>query len=124
MKPNVFLSFDVENDDDLRSMLFDEADQPTYPFTLKSWSEMGADENIVREKIRHCDRVLILCGEMTFQEGNVDREFKITREEGKPFSLIQGRKGRLCSPPPSADPSYNMHEWSWETFERFAAGDL
>ncbi|MCH7548608.1 MAG: hypothetical protein IH969_03565 [Candidatus Krumholzibacteriota bacterium] len=120
MKPDVFLSFDLENDDALRELLFDEANQPNFPLNFKAWSEKGAAEDVVREKIRSCDRVLVMCGEMTFQKGNVDREFVIAKEEGKPYHLIQGRKGRLCSPPPSADPSDHMHEWSWEVLEAFA----
>ena len=121
MKPGVFLSYDLENDEDLRELLFDEASQSNFPLAFKVWSEKGLDDDVVRDRIRMCDLVLILCGEMTFQKGNVDREFVMAKEEGKPYLLVQGRKGRLCSSPPSAEASDNQHEWSWEVFEKFAA---
>ena len=121
MKPTFFLSYDVVNDEDLRELMFEEADQAGFPMTCKAWSEEGIPPDIVRERIRSCDKVLVLCGEATHDIGNVDNEFKIAIEESKPYRFLQGRKGRFCSPPPSAPQSDNFHEWSWETLEKFAA---
>jgi hypothetical protein len=121
VKPTFFLCYDVVNDDDLRVLMFDEASQELFPMVCKAWSEEGIPPDIVRERIRSCDKFLVLCGELTHDPGNVDDEFRIAVEEGKPHRFLQGRKGRFCSPPPSADQSENFHEWSWETLEKFAA---
>jgi len=77
VKPTFFLSFDFANDEDLRQLMFDEASQELFPMICKAWSEEGVSEDIVRERIRSCDKFLVLCGELTHQPGNVDEEFKI-----------------------------------------------
>ena len=45
--------------------------------------------------------VLVICGEHTVAASNVNREFSIVQEQGKPYVLLWGRRSAACTPVPT-----------------------
>ena len=118
----VFISFDYDHDNDLRGNLVAQARRPESPFSIADGSvRHRIDENWrqeVRQRIRRADLTIVICGEHTHDAPGVAAEITITREEGKPYFLLRGRRRRTCTRPAMALRTDEMHTWTWETLRR------
>ena len=65
----VFISFDFDHDENLRSALVAQAKNPASPFSIADWSvkeKMEGDwVEKVRTRIRRTDLTIVICGEHT-----------------------------------------------------------
>ena len=68
---SVFISFDYDNDNDLRGNLLAQAKKPESPFSITDWSVKEPIDERWREKvrdlIRRADLTIVICGEHTHQ---------------------------------------------------------
>ena len=116
-KPRIFTSFDFDHDEDLRNLLVGQARLPESPFELVDWSVRepftGDWEAKVRKRIRQVDRMIVLCGTETHRARGVGIELQIARDERKPYFLLWGRNGRICTRPTTANASDSIYEWTW-----------
>ncbi len=121
----VFMSFDYDNDRDLRGNLVAQARRADSPFSIVDQSvEAPIDENWreeVRRRIRSSDLVIVICGQHTHQASGVAGEVAIAREEGIPYFLLKGRRQRQCSRPTTAPKRKVMHPWTWPTLSELIA---
>ena len=121
-KPRAFISFDYENDENLKQLLVGQARNPDSPFDIQDWSvkePMAGDwKEKVRARIRQTDLTIVICGHHTDQATGVSVELNITREEGNPYFLLQGHPNGNCRKPASALPSDKMYKWTWENLRR------
>lgn len=117
----VFISFDYDNDKELRATLAGEADKPDSPFQMTDCSVHERLDNNwrkeVRQQIRGADLAIVICGEHTHQAKGVEAELTIAREEGKPYHLLRGRPNKKCNKPANARNIDTIHEWSWDNLE-------
>lgn len=118
----VFISFDFDNDNDLPGDLVHQAKQEEAPFSFEDRSlKEPYDENWkrkVRSIIKNVDLVIVICGERTDQADGVAGELGITREEGKPYFLLRGRRGRTCKRPRNARSEDRLEEWTWPNISK------
>lgn len=126
-KPRVFISFDYENDEDLKQLLVGQARNPDSPFDIRQdWSvkePMTGDwKEKVRARIRQTDLTIVICGHHTDQATGVSVELNITCEERNPYFLLQGHPKGICRKPTSALPSDKMYEWTWENLKKLIGG--
>ena len=123
---SVFISFDYDNDQDLRGNLVAQAKNPESPFSITDWSvKEPISENWrrkVRDLIRRADLTIVICGEHTHQAAGVAAEVTIVQEEGKPYFLLKGRKRKTCTRPRSARRRDKIHNWTWPTLKKLIAG--
>ena len=114
----VFVSFDLENDADLRDRLAAEATRQTSGFEVVARSEAGPVtetwDTSVRRRMAQVDEVVVICGEHTEGSLPVSAELRIAQEEKKPYFLLWGRRERMCTKPSAAKPSDGMYSWTWE----------
>lgn len=120
--PRAFVAFDYDNDSSLRDLLIGQARHPDTNFEMHDWSvkEPFAPSNWkerVRQKIRACDLVIVLCGERTNSATGVDVEVRIAQEERKPHFLLAGYSNRTCVPPLSAKSTDKIYKWTWENLK-------
>ncbi len=112
----VYVSFDGDNDRDLRARLCDEAKSAASSFELSSHSEGGLMSDVwksrVRRRIQAVDEVVVLCGEHTNSSPRVAAELRVAQEEGKPYLLLWGRRERMCTKPEGARTSDAMYSWT------------
>ena len=99
----VFISFDYDHDEELKNALVGQSKYPNSPFNIADWSVKepipGDWKQKVRDRIRRVDVVAVICGHHTHTASGVAEEIRIAREEGKPYFLLKGRKGGICTRP-------------------------
>ena len=118
---SVFISFDFDNDNDLRGDLVAQASDPESPFSITDWSvKHRIDEawkKEVRDRISSADLTIVICGEHTHQAKGVEAEVTMVQQERKPYFLLKGRREKTCTRPKSAPRKKKIHPWTWSTLK-------
>ena len=122
-----FISFDFDNDEDLRNLLVGQARNPDSPFSIENWSvkePMAGDwKQKVRERVRRTDMTIVICGKHTHKASGVAVELTITREENNPYFLLRGRSEGTCVKPTTAWQSDKIYKWTWDKLKKLINGD-
>ena len=117
----VFISFDFDHDETLRSALVAQAKNPASPFSIANWSVKEKLEGDwvekVRTRIRSTDLTIVICGEHTKTASGVATEPNITRQEGKPYFLLCGHPKKSVQKPTTARPSDDIYRWTWKNLK-------
>jgi hypothetical protein len=125
-RQKVFVSFDFDNDSDIKMLLVNQSKHEDTPFDIWDSSvkeHMDGDwQAKVRAKIRNVDIVCVLCGEKTHTAKGVSIELQIAKDLGKPYFLLKGYKERACTKPTSATASDTMYTWTWENLKALIHG--
>jgi arginase family enzyme len=114
----VFLSFDVDFDNDCRALFAKYAESAEIPFEIADWSirEMASDwREKVRTRIARVEVVIVFCGEHTRTAPGVNAEIAFAREVRTPYVLIDGRSDGGSTKPTTADVSHKVHDWTWRS---------
>ncbi len=126
MAKKIFISFDYDNDSDLKTLLVGQAKNPDTPFEISDYSVKekltGDWKEKVRTRIKRVDQVIVICGEHTDTATGVNSEVKITKEEKKPYFLLYGRSGKTCKKPKNATSSDTMYKWTWDNLKALIGG--
>ena len=122
-----FISFDFDNDEDLRNLLAGQAKHPDTPFEIHNWSvkePMSGDwKEKVRARIRQTDLTIVICSQYTHTASGVATELSITREERNPYFLLWGRSDKTCTKPTTAFESDKIYKWTWDNLKALIAGE-
>jgi|SRR5207248_5758041 len=127
MATRVFISFDYDHDQDLRSLLAGQAKHEDSPFEIADWSvkEAFAKSNWqgkVRAQIRRVGLVAVICGHQTDTATGVAAEVKIAQEEEKPYFLLKGRANGPNKKPATALAADKIYEWTWDNLKTLIGG--
>ena len=121
-KKRAFISFDFDNDSDLRENLVHQSDQPDSPFSVVDCSVRAPYNERWRQRvrsiIRSVDLVIVICGAHTDTAKGVAAELTMAQEEGTRYFLLRGRRNRPRTKPPMARSSDPIHEWTWPNLHR------
>lgn len=123
MAQRVFVSFDYDNDSDLKVLLIGQARNPDTPFEVEDWSVKTASPGWradARKRIARSDQVIVLCGKHTSTASGVNVELELAIELGVPYFLLAGREGAVK--PTSARPGDKLYEWTWPNLKALIAG--
>ena len=125
-KKRSFISFDYDNDSDLKNLLVGQAKNPDSPFEI---TDMSIKEAIAqnwkdnaRRRIKGCDVVIVICGEHTDTATGVSTELKIAQEENIPYFLLWGRSDEKCVKPKAAKTSDKIYNWTWNNLKLLIGG--
>lgn len=97
-KKRAFISFDFDNDTQLKNLLSGQAKLDSSPFFFDDWSvkepfPQSTWKSDVRTKIKQCDFVIVLIGANTYQCSGVLEEIRIANEENIPvFGIYEQDK--------------------------------
>ena len=123
-KKRVFISFDFDNDKDLRGDLVAQSHDPRSPFSIEDCSLRASYDELWRAKVRRIirdsDLTIVICGAHTDVAAGVAAEITITQEERKPYFLLRGRRVGSVRPR-NARASDEMYPWTWPTLQRLIA---
>ena len=110
----IFVSFDLEHDADLYQRLIEQSRADGSGFVVAGSSERGSDpgDERVRRRIRAADEVVCVCGVQSEESPRASNELRIAQEEGKPYFLLWGRRGQMCTRPMSAKVGDSMYSWT------------
>lgn len=125
-KKRAFISFDYDNDADLKNLLVGQSRHPDTDFEIFDMSIKEAvatnwREN-ARRRIKGCNVVIVICGNYTHNASGVSTELNIAREESVPYFLLWGRKENNCTKPQSALPSDKIYNWTWDNLKALVNG--
>lgn len=121
-----FISFDFDNDANLRDLLVGQARNSDSPFEIRDYSikePLSGDwKNKVRRRMANIDVVIVICGTSTHNAIGVSDELAIARDAGKPYFLLNGRKDRNCTRPKSALSTDKVYNWTWDNLKNLIQG--
>ena len=124
-RKSAFISFDYDNDNDLRGNLVEQAKRSDSPFSIKDWSVKEPYDESWRKKVRdlidRADLTIVICGEQTHQAKGVEAEVTMVQQAGKPYFLLKGRRNKTCTRPKSAPKRKKIHPWTWPALEEIIA---
>src|SRR5208282_3284937 len=120
-KTKVFISFDYDNDADLKTMLVGQAKHEDTPFEITDMSvkeELSGDwKEKVRKRIKGVEQVVVICGEKTDKATGVATEVRLAQEEKRPYFLLWGRRDKTCVKPTTATVSDKIYNWTWDNLK-------
>lgn len=127
MKRKIFISFDYDNDADIKGCLVSQIQNPSLPLEIIDMSiNKPIDEkwrNEARERIGKCDVVIVLCGEHTKDAPGVTAELTIARELKIPYILLKGRKKKKVQKPNSSLKEDLIYDWKWKKLIEILIGE-
>jgi hypothetical protein len=125
-KKRVFISFDFDHDQDLKTLLVGQAKNPDSPFEIADWSvkeAMSGDwKKKVRAKIKAVHLMIVICGEHTDTASGVNAEIRIAQDELKEYFLLWGRSEKTCKKPTAAKSSDKVYKWTWDNLKQLIGG--
>jgi len=125
-KKRVFISFDYDHDEILKTFLVGQAALPDSPFELVDWSIKEALSGNWKEKararIKKADMLAVICGEHTNTAAGVSAELQIAQAEGVPYFLLNGYKLKTCVKPVAARSEDKIYNWNWDNLKSLIGG--
>ena len=126
-KKRAFISFDIDNDEDAKTMLAGQAKLPDSPFDFKDNSVKehlpGDWKDKVRRRMDNVDVVIVLCGTKTHSAAGVSAELTIAKEKKKAYFLLAAYSDKHCTKPASASESDKVYKWTWDNLKLLIGGD-
>lgn len=125
-KKRVFISFDIDHDEDTKIMLAGQAKHPDSPFDFIDASVKehltGDWKEKVRRRMDNIDVVIVLCGEYTHTANGVATELTIAQEKRKDYFLLAAYSDKTCRKPTSARTDDKMYKWTWDNLKALIGG--
>ena len=125
-KIKVFISFDYDNDNDLRTLLVGQAKNVDTPFDIADFSVKddfaGNLKEEVRQRIKKVDQVIVICGVHTATAPGVNAEIAMAQEEKIPYFLLSGRSDKAHKKPQNAKSTDKVYNWTWYNLKALIAG--
>jgi len=125
-KSKVFISFDYDNDSDLKTLLVGQAKHEDTPFDIADYSVKealsGDWEEKVRTRMKKVEQVIFICGEHTYSASGVNAEVLIAQEEKIPYFLLAGRGDKTNYKPKNAKESDKLYKWTWDNLKALIGG--
>ncbi|MHB8589692.1 MAG: TIR domain-containing protein [Candidatus Dormibacteraceae bacterium] len=121
----VFVSFDYDHDEDLKTLLIGQTKNEDSPFIVTGWSLEEASshwEEEARARIMRADQVIVLCGKHTDAAIGVNAEIAIARNENKPYFLLAGRAIGGNQKPTAALAADKLYNWTWDNLKKLIGG--
>lgn len=121
-KKKIFISFDYENDKDIKGCLLSQLESDIVEIAVSNKSiEKPIEEKWKKEakrRISGCNYVIFLCGRHTDEATGVSAEMTITRELGKPYFLLCGRRNREVKKPSGSLKENKVYKWTPDNLEK------
>lgn len=125
-KKRVFISFDYDHDDSLKTLLVGQSKNSDSPFELADWSiKEHIDGNWkakARTRIKSVDVVVVICGQHTNKATGVAAELSIAQEEKVSYFLLKGYSEKICIKPSTAKADDKMYSWTWDNLKKLIGG--
>lgn len=126
-KKRVFISFDYDHDETLKTFLVGQSKNPDTPFELADWSIKepltGDWKAKARTRIKGVDILAVICGEHTHKANGVSEELRIAQQENVSYFLLAGYADKTCVKPVAAKQSDKIYKWTWDNLKSLIAGN-
>lgn len=117
--PRAFISFDFDHDEAQKILFVGQSKNSRTPFDIQDWSakeEMPQSqwEQIVKDKINHCNMVIVLVGKYMASATGVAKEIKMAKDQDVPFFGVYVGGANAQSTLPAGLPRNRTIDWDWE----------
>lgn len=117
-KKKVFISFDFDNNLDLKNLLVGQAKNPDSPFEISDWSLKEAAplrswEEEAERKIKSADIVVVITGTYTYRASGVLKEIALARKHN--IKIVQ-IKPQGTNPYRVVDAGV-LYDWTWDNLK-------
>jgi len=108
----VFVSFDVDQDEELLERLHCESARSG--FTIVGCSESSSPSQVERllNQVGQVDQMILICGEHTESSVTMSAELHMAQEAKIPYLLLWGRRDRMCTKPIGAKTDDGIYNWT------------
>jgi DUF971 family protein len=118
-KKRVFISFDYDNDLNLKNLLAGQAKLEDSPFEISDWSMKEAApekdwENKALARIKRSDIVVVLTGAQTYKASGVKKEVRMARENNIPIIQIKPQGTN----PVKVENAGVIYNWTWDNLKK------
>jgi hypothetical protein len=119
-KKKVFVSFDFDNDQTLKTFLIGQSNLPDSPFeisdvSLKEAAPQKDWEDKAKAKIKTADLVIVMVGPNTHKAPGVLKEVKMANDLGKKIIQIIGYKDGNYT---RVEGAGTLYAWNWENLKK------
>ncbi len=118
----VFVSFDFDNDANLKGSFVSQASQHVPHLNIQDWSLPGPVNEgwkiHAKQRISQSDFSVVICGTNTHSAEGVEVELTIIQQEGVPYILLKGHPRKSCSKPPNARRKDRLQRWRWKSLNQ------
>lgn len=125
-KTRTFISFDYDNDINLKNLLVGQAKNNDSPFEITDMSiKAPIDNNWIenaKRRIKSCNVVAVICGKHTDSAIGVSKEIQIAQEENIPYFLLCGESDGSCKKPKAARTTDKVYRWTWDNLKALIGG--
>jgi hypothetical protein len=125
-KTRVFVAFDYDHDEDLKTLLVGQSKNTDSPFEIADWSIKepitGDWKAKARLRIQAVSVVAVICGHQTHTASGVSAELSIAQELNRSYFLLGGRATGTNRKPAAAKTSDKIYEWTWPNLKLLIAG--
>ncbi len=125
-RARVYISFDYDNDEDLKILLVGQSKNDDSPFSIVDASipdaVTGDWKTSARRRIKGADVVAVICGKKTDTAAGVAAEVTIAQEVGIPYFLLAGRADGGNKKPTSAKSTDKLYQWTWQHLKSLIHG--
>jgi hypothetical protein len=125
-KKRVFISFDYDHDEILKTFLIGQSKLQDSPFELTDWSIKepitGDWKAKACSRIKSVDIVVIICGEKTDSATGVSAELTIAQEENISYFMLKGYADKTCIKPKAAKNTDKLYNWTWPNLKTLIGG--
>lgn len=125
-KKRVFISFDVDHDENIKILLAGQAKLADSPFDFIDASVkqhlMGDWKAKVKGRMANIDVVVVLCGQHMTSATGVSAEIEIARQTGTSYFLLSAYSDKTCNKPTSALPADKLYNWTWPNLKTLLGG--
>jgi len=120
MAKKAFISFDFDNDKDVKESMAGQAKLPGSPFSMVDWSMKEAApledwKTVAEARIKRADVVIVMVGKYTYRAPGVLAEVDMARRNG--IKIVQFIAYKNTSPTrvPNAG---TLYRWDWENLKK------
>lgn len=125
-KARIFISFDYDNDEDIKTLLAGQAKHTESPFEFVDGSVKyhltGDWEEKVKNRMKNCDMAIFLCGTNTHKAEGVAIEVEIAKKMKIPYFFLAGYSDKTCTRPKNCNDE-KVYNWTWENLKLLIAGN-
>ncbi len=116
----VFVSFDFDNDKQLKDFIIGQSKNSDSPFEVADWSMKEAApqrnwEDEAESRIKRSDLVMVMVGPTTHKAPGVLKEVEMARRNDIPIVQIIGYKDGNYTAVPNAG---RLYSWNWENLKK------
>ncbi len=117
MAKRVFVSFDYDNDKNLKDLIIGQSRNVATPFNVADWSMKEAAiqsewEKVAERRIKQCDVVLVMVGKQTKSAPGVLKEVGFARKHRIPIVQVRGHDD-VTREKHSVPNAGTFYVWNW-----------